>query len=164
MHINVREFLVEDVGYHRSYRIAGERPSLDAVKLMADIEGGLTISRLEAELLVQANLSTAIELECHRCLRSFTRPVRLVFAQPYSKQPDDDQLPIEHSEINLDSAIEQEILVGLPIKIICQPDCEGVEGVDKRYTKEDAGPRRLGDTARITKGPQRGRTKETHDS
>lgn len=162
MHINVRDFLAEDVGYNRTFAVTGERPHFESVKLTDDLEGELTISRLEEGLLVQGELKTAIELECHRCLRTFTRPVSIAFAQVYSLQPADDEIAFTGEEIDLAPLIEQEILVNLPIKLLCTPDCQGIEGVADQYKTEPAGTR-LKDQARITKGPQRGRTEETNN-
>lgn len=163
MHINVQDFLVEEVGYNRTFAVTGERPTLEQVILTADIAGEITISRLDEGLLVQGDLKTEIQLECHRCLRSFTRPAAVAFAQVYSEHPTDDELLIEDKQIDLSPLIEQEVLVNLPIKLLCRPDCPGEEGIAERYLRVDTGTR-LQDKARIMKGSQRGRTEETHDS
>jgi uncharacterized protein len=127
MHINVRDILAEDTGYRRSFTVTGERPELDSVVLTDDINGEFTISRLEAGLLVTGKVSTAVQLECHRCLRSFTRPMTITFSQTFAQNPGDDDMPIVKEQIDLGLLIEQEIVVNLPIKILCQPDCPGVD-------------------------------------
>lgn len=152
MHINVTEFLAKEVGYNRTFKISGERPDLESVKLTQDLEGELTISRLESGLMVEGRIATEIELECHRCLRTFTRPTSVKLSQLYSEQPADEDMPIEDGDIDVAPLIEQEILVHLPIKILCRLDCPGVEGAAKQYTKEESG-NRIQDQARITKGP-----------
>lgn len=157
MHINVHDILVESVGYSRAYKILGERPSLEAVKLTAEIEGEITIARLNSSLLVRGQISTEIELECHRCLRTFNRPTQVSFQQTYAEDPRDDDLPIEDNKLDLAPLIEQEIILHLPIKILCRSDCPGIPLPDSKYTKEETGLR-LQDQARITKGTQRGRT------
>jgi len=151
MHINVRDILTESVGYSRAYKIAGERPELENVQLTASIEGELTVARLEVGVLVKGKLATEIELECHRCLRTFNRPVAVSFQQIYTEQPEDDELPIIDNEIDIAPLAEQEIILSLPIKILHDPICKGVEGAEGSYTKHDA-TNRLGDQARITKG------------
>jgi hypothetical protein len=50
MHINVRDFLAESVGFSRAYKISGERPALATVVLTHDVEGDVTIARLEDEI------------------------------------------------------------------------------------------------------------------
>lgn len=157
MHVNVRDILAESVGYSRAYKITGERPALEQVKLTKDIEGEITISRLELGLLVQGRLATEIELVCDRCLRTFARPTAVKFQQLFSENPGDDEMPITDGEIDLAPLAEQEILLDLPIKILHDENCPGIESASGKYTKEDAGTR-LKDQARITKGTKRGRT------
>lgn len=126
MRINVQDILAEDLGYNRAYSIAGEQPALDGITLTEPLEGDIQISRLEDELLVEGRITTTVELECHRCLSTFARPMSITFKQIYSEKLKDDDLPIEHHEIDLVPLFEQELLVNLPIKILCRPDCPGV--------------------------------------
>jgi uncharacterized protein len=151
MHINVRDILAESVGHSRAYKITGERPELEGIRLTRDIEGEITISRLDTGLLVRGHISTEIELECHRCLRTFDRPVEVNFSQLFTQAPDADEFPVEDDTIDLAPLLAQEIIVSLPIKILCKPDCKGIENISEKYTKEDT----TGDLkhqARITKG------------
>jgi uncharacterized protein len=151
MHINVRDILVESVGYSRAYKITGERPKLENVRLKADIEGETTISKLEAGLLVRGSVSTEIELECDRCLRTFTRPITVTFSQLFAEHPGDDELPVVDGIIDLAPLAEQEILLHLPIKILHDPHCRGIENAAGKYTKGDTSTS-LRSQARITKG------------
>lgn len=158
MHINVRDILVESVGFNRTYKISGERPELEGVTLTKDIEGEIQISRLDSGLLVNGQLETEIELECHRCLRTFTRPMRVHLAQEYAEEPTDDQMPVTDGIIDLAPLAEQEIILGIPLKILDRPDCPGIEGVAEKYTKIDDTSATVGNRAHITKGTKRGRT------
>jgi uncharacterized protein len=157
MHINVRDIQAESVGYSRAYKVSGEHPNLESVRLTKDIEGEITVSRLESGLLVQGRIETEIELDCDRCLRTFNRPVSVTFKQMFSENPEDDDMPVVDFEIDLAPVIEQEIILSLPIKILHSPDCQGIEDAAGKYDKADAG-NRLQDKARITKGTKRGRT------
>src|ERR1035437_7557257 len=119
MHINARDILVESVGYSRTYKISSERPSLEAVILTRDIEGEISISRLDNSLLVRGHLATEIELECHRCLSTFSRPAEFSLKQEYAEKPVDEQMPFEGDVLDIAPLVEQEIILGLPIKILC---------------------------------------------
>jgi uncharacterized protein len=158
MHINVRDILVESVGYSRAYKVSGERPDLDTVRLTQDIQGDLTASRLDDSVLVRGHLSAEIELECHRCLGTFNRLIRLSVAQEFAENPSDDQMPLVDDQIDVAPLIEQEIILSLPIKIICRPDCPGIIEAAQKYTKSQDSSVRLENQARITKGTKRGRT------
>ncbi len=130
MKINVTDILAQDIGYSRQFNIEGETPSLESVKLFGPINGEFTVFRSETGLLVSGRFAADIELECHRCLATFERHVELSFSQPFSEQPGDDDLPVENGEIDLDRLVEQEIIVCLPIKLLCQVDCEGLVKAD----------------------------------
>jgi uncharacterized metal-binding protein YceD (DUF177 family) len=158
MHINVRDILVESVGYSRSYKISGERPDLDGVRLTRDIEGEITISRLDSSLLVRGQISTEIELECHRCLSTFSRPTRVNLAQEYAEDPGDEQMPIVDGEIDLAPLIAEEIILDIPLKVLDRPDCPGIQDAPEQYTKKEDTDTRIAARARITKGTHRGRT------
>lgn len=127
MHINVRDILAEDLGYNRTFTISGEEPTLESVILKRPIEGQIQIAKLEDGLLIEGEISTEIELECHRCLRTFTSPTSVRFRQVFSEKPYDDQMPIEGDQIDLAPLIQQEIIVNLPIKILDRPDCPGIK-------------------------------------
>ncbi|MBW4061156.1 DUF177 domain-containing protein [Candidatus Saccharibacteria bacterium] len=151
MHVNVREFLNEDVGYRRTFEITGERPPLEGITLTDDINGDVTISRIDDGLLVSGVIHAEIELVCDRCLRSFTRPERIQFEWIYREKPEDDDLPIVKDKIDLAPIINQELILAQPIKQLHSPDCAGVDG--KPDNEPAPAPSlRVGDRARITKG------------
>lgn len=161
MHINVRDFQAESAGYSQTYKISGERPELESVRLTKDIEGDVTITRLESGLRASGRVQTELELVCDRCLCTFSRPTKVTFKQVFSEDPKDDEMPIVKHSIDLAPLIEQELALSIPIKILHSEDCAGIENATDRYTKDDSG-NRLEDKARITKGNQRGRTEETN--
>ncbi len=159
MHIDVRDLLAQDLGFHKTYQITGEQPDFDEAVLTQPIDGEVTITRIESGLRVRGQISTALQLTCDRCLRSFVRPSRASFSQSYSEKPTADDLPIVDHQIDLAPLFQQELLVQLPIKLLDRPDCPGVEGYEQEYTKDKSGER-LQDRARVIKpkGPHRGRT------
>ena len=151
MYVNVQDFLAADVGYRRSFEIAGEKPDMPGLNLTAPIDGEVTISRLDDGVLVNGTIRTGLEHVCDRCLRSFTRPERINFDRVFRDTPEDDELPIEKDSINLAVLIEQELILAQPIKQLDRRDCPGVEApIDT--TPQVAPSYRIGDRARITKG------------
>jgi uncharacterized metal-binding protein YceD (DUF177 family) len=149
MHVNVRDILFQGVGYNEAFKIADEHPQSTNVKLTKGVEGGFTISRLERGLLLRGNASSELELECHRCLRTFKRPVRVRFQQLFAETPEDDEQPIVDRAIDLAPVIEQEFLLSLPIKILHAPDCPGLGPEAEKYTNQRG--HNLKQVARITK-------------
>jgi len=71
------------------------------------------------------------------------------FRQVFTNRPQDDEQPIEHpGSIDLAPVIDQEIILSLPIKILCRPDCPGITAPSSPNKQ--------------TKGSPRGRTQTTH--
>jgi uncharacterized metal-binding protein YceD (DUF177 family) len=151
MHVKVQEFLAQEVGYRRSFMISGERPDLDGLSLTSDLDGEITISRLDEGVLVTGYVQTELELVCDRCLRSFTRRTRVPLERVYRTKPVDDDLPIVAKEVDLVPLIWQELTVAQPIKQLCgKTDCASLDpNSSEPKTKASL---RLGDRARITKG------------
>lgn len=149
MHVNVRDILLQGVGYNETFKIADEHPQLMNVRLTTGVDGEFTINRLERGLLLRGSASSELELECHRCLRTFKRPVHVRFQQLFAETPEDDEQPIIEGVIDLAPVIEQEFLLSLPIKILHAPDCPGLGPEAEEYTNQR--DRSLGQVARITK-------------
>jgi uncharacterized protein len=127
MRIDVRDILIEDIGFSRSFAFAGETPELDNVTLTSPIDGEVTVTKLEEILQAEGEFETTIELECHRCLNTFEQPVHHRFSRSYAETPNDDDLPIEERQIDIAEAIRDEIIVRLPIKLLCKEDCDGIK-------------------------------------
>jgi uncharacterized protein len=134
MRINVIDILSQDLGYAREFAIQNETPELHSVTLTGPINGRVTISRSKDGLIVGGRISAEIELECHRCLRVFTQKIEAAVSQSFREQPEGDDMPIENGFIDLAPLLEQEIIVNIPIKILCRTDCGGVEGASKEYS------------------------------
>lgn len=153
MHINVSDILAEDLGFNRTFTITDEHPDFDQITLTKPISGEVQIARLDNGIIANGRVSGAIELECHRCLRSYNRPVTVHFKQLFTEKPKDDEMPIDaEAQIDLAEILQQEILLSLPIKHLCRKDCPGVEDAPAGLVS-DGPDHSLGTNARITKGP-----------
>ncbi|MBO8126708.1 MAG: DUF177 domain-containing protein [Firmicutes bacterium] len=93
--------------------------------------------------LVQGKIETRLAVECGRCLQPFEYPVELEFEAEFqkakSKQGDvaresqDRQFNEEGSvytyegnTLDLTKVVEDELTVGLPMKMLCREDCKGL--------------------------------------
>lgn len=152
MHINVQHILAEELGHNQTFTVTDERPAFDQVTLTVPLSGEIKIARLDDGIVVTGRIWCEIELECHRCLRSFVRPVSVRFEQLFIEQLTDDGMLIDpEGSIDLMPLLQQEILLSLPIKLLCRDDCLGLDDVASGATDEP--DHSLGTTARITKGP-----------
>lgn len=125
MHVDVRDILFDTVGTAKSYDISDERPSLENLELAGPLNGEATLTRLDEGIMLTGRVNTAVRLTCDRCLRTFSRPLEVRLEQLYSPEPKEDELSIGQFKLDLVPAIRQELLLALPIKQICGPDCPG---------------------------------------
>ncbi|MBW3538487.1 DUF177 domain-containing protein [Candidatus Parcubacteria bacterium] len=131
MHINIKDILDRETGERAEFAIEGERPDLPDVELAEDLGGSATITKLDDVLLVEGELATQLKLECHRCLSSFTHPARIQLGGRFSFNPnaeaEGDEWPIsKRFEIDLAPLVRQELLLALPIQLLCREACLGL--------------------------------------
>ena len=126
MHIDVRDILFDTVGTARSYDISDERPVLENLELAEPLDGEVKLTRIDEGIMLTGEVKTAVQLECHRCLRTFSQPLQVAVHQLYTEHPGEDELPIRQFQIDLVPAIRQELLLALPIKQLCREDCPGL--------------------------------------
>jgi uncharacterized protein len=97
----------------------------------------LHVTREGDDVLVTGEFDAAVPLTCSRCLEEFRRPVHAAVAARYAPRPavpgdvelgsDDLDLDFyDHDELNLDSLIETETTLALPMKPLCREDCRGL--------------------------------------
>ncbi len=111
----------------RERRYAGEEPA-SILELDADpfIRGGggvryaLTAWRLNDELLVRGSLAVSLECCCARCAEWFRKRLRVPeFTRSYP-------LTSENEAIDLTADIREDILLALPINLVCSETCRGL--------------------------------------
>ncbi len=91
------------------------------------------------EIRLRGNLNTVLEVPCARCLERTRRPVVLDFDLFYRSirtiareeeveiARDDLEIGFYHGDgLMLEEALREQILLSLPMKSICRPDCAGL--------------------------------------
>ncbi|PIW40636.1 MAG: metal-binding protein [Chloroflexi bacterium CG_4_10_14_0_8_um_filter_46_9] len=134
--INVAQLLKDPTGSSRNYdvnTIIEKQPE-------GSIEGEITLIHTGQGILVRSKLSVQVELVCGRCLKRF--PYSINFAIEEELRPTIDissGLPLHLSEesegftidknhvLDLGELIRQYILLNLPMKPLCRPDCAGIK-------------------------------------
>lgn len=84
---------------------------------------------------VQANAQGAVRLVCSRCLSEYDHRFNFNCEGNFDKDPalsvsDDDEkdievFPLEGDFCSLDEMIRHELILNLPMKPLCRPDCKG---------------------------------------
>lgn len=109
-------------------------------KLAGPVEGHARLHRTNQGIFVDGTVRMPVELDCTRCLKSFTTtmefPLREQFyptidvntGEPLAAPADDDlSFPIDHNHIlDLREAIRQNLVLALPVRTLCKEDCAGL--------------------------------------
>lgn len=138
--VNVAALLREQTGATRSYRFSIDHFRLDDDLDAVDLVGSLRLTRLSDAILVSVNGKASVELECQRCLERFWLPVSVAFDEQFRIAYDvrrgtviedeievgDERLEIsENHELDFSEPMRQEIIVALPMRPVCGPQCPG---------------------------------------
>ncbi len=88
------------------------------------------------EILVRGSLSTTVSYPCDRCLEGIRHPLQLTFDLSYLPEdasPKEDEREVGAGEIdlafyqddglNLADLLREQILLDLPMRRVCDPDC-----------------------------------------
>jgi uncharacterized protein len=137
---NVAGLLADPPGAGRTERI--ERAAIDLgddLGLARPIDAHVRLARTNRGILVDADLRTALALECSRCLREIEVPLELRIEEEYlpsldlasgrplptADEPDVPRLT-DHHELSLETPVREAILLAEPIAPLCRDDCPGL--------------------------------------
>jgi uncharacterized protein len=134
--INVSQLLREPVGSSQSHDISGTIYE----EVEGFVEGKAKLIHSSRGVLVQCKLNAEVKLICSRCLNTFLCPISFTAEEeflPISDLPGDLALSSpEQSEgftidkkniLDLSELIRQYVLLNLPMKPLCRPDCPGIK-------------------------------------
>ncbi|TAM83602.1 MAG: DUF177 domain-containing protein [Acidobacteria bacterium] len=91
------------------------------------------------EIRVRGHVSGAIESACDRCLEQIEIPVELDFDLPYRPMQEiarEEEVEVGEDElkvgffsgdgVNLADVVKEQVLLSVPMKMVCRPDCRGL--------------------------------------
>jgi uncharacterized protein len=141
--INVAQLLKEPVGSSQSHDISG----MIGEEVEGFVEGKAKVIRISRGVLVQCKLNVEVKLICSRCLNTFLCPISFTAEEeflPISDVSGDLALSLlEQSEgftinnkniLDLSELIRQYVLLNLPMKPLCRPDCPGMKEANSHGT------------------------------
>ena len=139
MFLDVKDLAVRKVRIRKSYAPGSIDYGLTEVKQAEPLEVNATAELLEGQIRVTGDLHTKIEMVCARCLEPVIEEVHRdfdLFYQPLLKgTPNDvERLKDDDTEIGffegeglfLADVLKEQVLLSLPMKVICQSDCRGL--------------------------------------
>ena len=140
---NVAGLLGESVGSARDYVFDGVTIDLDDdLHLAAPIEGRVHLARTNRGLLVDADVTTSLAMQCARCLKDIPVSIAAEFEQEArpsidiatgaplpadAADEDDDVIRLtDHHELDLERSVREAIQLAEPIAPLCREDCPGL--------------------------------------
>ena len=83
--------------------------------------------------LIRGSLHLVLEMPCDRCLQIVKEPLTVEFEQEvFSPDADrqgedqDEQSFMQGYELDVEAFVNNEILINMPVKVLCRPDCKGI--------------------------------------
>lgn len=129
--LKIADLLGQSVGTNQRIQISQNIPSPDPdnIKNELRVTGKITLTKLEPEILGSFDFKTQVALLCSRCLKKFKLPVHLKYEQEFSyadsKRKNPDLLyTIEQDNLDILPSINQEILLTIPLKPLCNKNCK----------------------------------------
>lgn len=156
--LNVASLLLEPVGSTREIRVSLPRLELDDDLVATDVVAPARLTRLKGQVLVSAEVTGSVQLECVTCVALYDQPFRESFAESFHQlvdvrtgsdlskpgdklltEPEEEEPGFvidESHEIDLAEALRQWIVLSIPMQPTCGPDCPGpllrsTDGEDK---------------------------------
>ena len=92
------------------------------------VRGTLRLTRADRRVLVTGTLQTVVAAECVRCLAPLQLTLTLPIEEQFALSPVVDPVYYidEGGGLNLLPPLREQILLALPIHLVCRPDCQGL--------------------------------------
>jgi uncharacterized protein len=95
------------------------------------LRGDISLTRTANGLLAEGQLDVSLDGECGRCLASFPLPLKvllddLIFVLPQTPRESGEYRISEHGWVDTTLAFREQILLSIPLSLLCRPDCRGL--------------------------------------
>ena len=129
LRLNVGYFYNKSIGTSREVPVGADRITIEDLSVR-NLESLVRISRTREGLLLQVRAEAEIKTTCVRCLDVFYLPVDIEFEELYQfpsryREETDMVLP-EDGYIDLSSLYREYLILAMPIRHLCQPECKGL--------------------------------------
>jgi uncharacterized protein len=133
MQINVARLLKEPVGAKRNYEVdelAGEYNE-------NHVKGNIELIRTSRGILADGRFTADIKGSCSRCLGEAEEQISFIMEEEFfpivditsgiQLHPPSEEFTIADNHIlDLNEAIRQYIIMAIPTRLLCRPDCPGI--------------------------------------
>lgn len=136
MLVNLMELFASQMGRKEKMEISSELEvfsnGAETFKILRKTPITFTFTNLASgKVRVEGDAEVVLNMQCGRCLKDVEQEVKLAFALDVVSpemplEEADDQTFMEGYSLNVESLLNNEILMSLPTKVLCRPDCKGI--------------------------------------
>jgi uncharacterized protein len=139
MFLDVKELAVRKQLIRKSYAPGSIDYQTGEMKQIESLEVNATAELLDGQIRIAGDIQTKVELVCARCLEPVVDEVNRSFDLFYSpipknERPEEARLKDDDAEIGffegegifLADVLREQVLLALPMKVICRSDCRGL--------------------------------------
>jgi uncharacterized protein len=131
LRLNVGFVLKEAVGYRRKLEIGFDDPFQVQDIFLYQLQGTLELTRTSEGVWVDGVIDVWLPITCARCLAEFDHRMQIqiqeLFYFPALNAPSDEDYGIQENGIlDLNEPIREQLVLGVPIQLLCRPDCKGL--------------------------------------
>lgn len=101
-------------------------------KLAGEVRFKGSVRNIGDAYLVDGMISGAFEADCDRCLKTFEAAFKLPLTRVFSEHGYEGELyeadiePLDGLEIDLGPHIKEEVVLSMPIRLLCEDGCKGI--------------------------------------
>ncbi len=111
--------------YEETFGIALDYP--DVHKFLQPVKVSGTVTNVDGSFEVCANCQTELLMSCSRCLDDVTVRVNFDVDEIFSNTGNKEEAEtFAGEEIDITSSIKRNLLLNLPMKVVCKEDCKGL--------------------------------------
>jgi uncharacterized protein len=138
--VNIRHLETEELRLQGDVPVASlDLERLDELMLPADnLRYDLVVQRMEDGLLVQGQIELPLACECARCLRPFRSLVRLPEYCALLPWEGEEAVVVRHDCVDLTPYLREDIVLALPQRPLCEPECRGLVDRDSPLSGPEA--------------------------
>lgn len=116
--------LLKEPGAEEAYSFVMEQDTLqhDEFKFLQPVKVQGVLTNAGNEIMLKGSIQTRVEGSCSRCLEPVQQDISADFDEVYALE----ELPTEEPEIDLGQCAWEFLMVSLPVKLLCSPDCPGL--------------------------------------
>ncbi len=105
---------------------------LEGAVFVAPVHVQIQVDNSGDSLLARGKIKSEMDVQCDRCLKPFHYTVQVdyedewVYAPHATEEQSENAMIFDKDEIDLTETIFEQIILGLPMRFICSPQCKGL--------------------------------------